>query len=55
MHTALDLTCDEPDCNRSLTADEFRLAYMTGTTERRIYECSCEALTITIGRRLEQR
>ena len=50
MHHALELSCDRDGCDRSLSEESFRLSYRTAGTERRVYECSCGGITITIGR-----
>lgn len=50
MRDVLELRCDREGCDRPLDEAAFRLAYRTGGTERRVYECSCGGVTITIGR-----
>ena len=50
MQDALQLRCDRDGCDRPLGDGAFRLAYRSGTTERRVYECTCGGITITIGR-----
>lgn len=50
MLDVLQLRCDRNGCDRPLDEGAFRLAYRTEGTERRVYECACGALTITIGR-----
>ncbi len=42
-------TCDDPDCERPLSADP-ALVFRTDAGERRAYECDCGALTVTVAR-----
>lgn len=41
--------CERSSCSRPL-ADEPTIAFRTGETERRAYECACGAVTITVAR-----
>lgn len=41
--------CERADCTRPLP-DDPTIAFSTGETERRAYECACGAVTITLAR-----
>jgi hypothetical protein len=43
-------TCDADECDNSLSETERMLVYETVDGERRAYECSCGAVTITVVR-----
>lgn len=51
MLDRLELTCEGPQCERELAAPDFRLSFAEGETVRRVYECRCGSITITLGRR----
>lgn len=42
-------TCDGPDCDTQLPAEP-SIVFQTACGERRAYECSCGAVTITVAR-----
>lgn len=50
MRHLLDFACDGSECDRPLSADELRLTFASGETIRRVYECPCGAVTVTVGR-----
>ena len=45
-----ELACACEDCSRALGQSEFMLAMETPDGERRAYECSCGAVTVTVAR-----
>ena len=47
-------TCDVPGCDRPLGDAEFMLAMEMDGGTRRVYECACGAVTVTIVRASEQ-
>lgn len=46
----LSPTCDADGCDQTLSDAECMLVYETPEGERRAYECSCGAVTITVVR-----
>ncbi len=50
MLEEIELVCDAPDCDRVLGEPAFRLALTTPVGTRRVYECTCGAVTITVSR-----
>lgn len=50
MELVGDPCCDDPDCSRPLADATFRLSYIANGTERRVYECPCGGVTVTIAR-----
>jgi hypothetical protein len=50
MLDALTCSCEADECDRTLTDDDCMLTYRTAGGERRAYECSCGAVTITVHR-----
>ena len=50
MLDELACVCEASDCDRELGSAEFRLAFEQGGYERRVYECDCGSVTITLGR-----
>lgn len=50
MLDELGCTCEGEGCDRELTSEECMLVYRTEGGERRAYECSCGAVTVTVTR-----
>ena len=50
MRELLECRCEGSNCDRPLSAAQFMLAYTAEGITRRAYECSCGAITITVGR-----
>lgn len=50
MIEQLSCTCENDCCANELGEEEWMLTYRTGDGERRLYECSCGAVTITVHR-----
>jgi hypothetical protein len=50
MLDELAATCERDACDRPLSEDDCMLVYRTDEGERRAYECSCGAVTITVSR-----
>ena len=50
MLDELACTCDAEGCERPLTDEERMLVYRTEAGERRAYECTCGAVTVTVRR-----
>ena len=50
MRELLECRCEGADCDRPLSDAQFMLAYTVDDITRRAYECSCGAVTITVGR-----
>ncbi|MFB6170587.1 MAG: hypothetical protein ABEJ06_05505 [Haloarculaceae archaeon] len=50
MLESLSATCDAPGCDRDLDDAAFRLAYRTEAGERRVYECACGSVTVTVSK-----
>jgi hypothetical protein len=48
MLEILSLNCERTDCDRPLTEENCMLFYQTESGERRAYECSCGAVTVTV-------
>jgi hypothetical protein len=48
MQEKLRLACE--GCGRGLDGDAFGLALSTADGERRAYECTCGAVTVTVVR-----
>jgi len=46
----LTTRCEAAGCNRPLDDDALMLALRTEAGERRAYECSCGAVTVTVVR-----
>ena len=46
----LTATCEAVGCDRPLDDDDLILAMRTGAGERRAYECTCGAVTVTVTR-----
>jgi len=50
MLDELACTCQAAGCERRLDEDDPTLVYRTPDGERRAYECSCGAVTVTVHR-----
>ncbi|MFB6297418.1 MAG: hypothetical protein ABEH56_02740 [Salinirussus sp.] len=50
MLDGLACTCEATDCRETLDEDSCMLVYRTDAGERRAYECSCGAVTVTVHR-----
>lgn len=50
MLESLTPTCDAEGCDRALSADERRLVYESPGGTRHVYECECNAVTVTVHR-----
>lgn len=50
MLDELACTCEAAGCDRRLTDEECMLVYHTEGGQRRAYECSCGAVTVTVHR-----
>lgn len=48
MLESLTTTCEAPGCEEPLDDAAFRLSYRTEEGERRVYECTCGAVTVTV-------
>jgi hypothetical protein len=50
MLDELTRTCEGSDCDRTLSEDDCAIVYRIPAGERRAYECTCGAVTVTVGR-----
>lgn len=50
MLNELTCTCGGEGCERTLGETECRIVYETDAGERRVYECGCGAVTVTVHR-----
>lgn len=50
MLDELGTTCEADGCDRELLETDRMLVYRTAEGERRAYECTCGAVTITVHR-----
>ena len=50
MLDELGLACEAATCDRLLSETDQMLIYRTAGGERRVYECACGAITISVTR-----
>lgn len=55
MLDALTATCENPACDRPLDEDRLIVAMQLDGGERRAYECTCGAVTVTVARSERER